>query len=245
MRENAMRVKIIFGLLAVLGLILSVLAHFEPRFPGDLRVTLLFQSVHSQPLLTAMKGVSYVTGDWKAAILVIVSGIIVWRYLGGLEGGMVVFSGLISTINEAFKILINRPRPPAELVDVFVAETGKSFPSGHAFLAVVVLGMIAYLLVAHQTKHYLKMLTASVFIVLILWVGASRIYLGAHWMSDVIGGYVIGSLFLALEIWLYRQLKLRTASKGSQAKGPKQKARDGLGGNTKPGTVQVSSRPIR
>lgn len=215
MFENAKRTQVIFGTLAVLGLILSALAHFEARFPGDLQVSLWFQSFHGQPLLNAMKGISYVTGHWRAAVLVMVSAAIVWLYIGGLEGGLVIFSGLIMTMNEAFKVLIGRPRPAADLVNIFVVETGKSFPSGHAFFSVVVLGMMAYLIIIHQTKHYLKVLTASVFIVFILWIGASRIYLGVHWASDVIGGYIIGSLVLALEIWLYRQLKLRLVNSGS------------------------------
>ena len=212
--RNIRPVRIIFAVLAVLGVVLAVLAHFEPRFPGDLPVTLLFQSIHSQPLLSAMKGISYVTGDWRGAVIAIVGGIIFWRTLGRLEGIALIFSGAISALNGVFKIVIGRPRPEADLVNVFVAETGKSFPSGHVFWAVVVPGMMAYLIIIHQTKSYLKVLTASVFIVFILWIGASRIYLGVHWMSDVIGGYIIGSLFLALEIWLYRQLKLRLVHSG-------------------------------
>src|SRR3990172_4156459 len=177
--------KIIFGVLAVFGVALAVLAHFEPRFPGDLPVTLWFQSIHSQPLLNAMKWVSFITGDWRGAILVLVSGIIFWRYLGRLEGIAVIFSGAISAINGVFKLVIGRPRPPADLVNIFVVETGKSFPSGHAFFSVVVLGMVAYLIITHQTRLYLKILTASVFAIFILWIGASRIYLGAHWLTDV------------------------------------------------------------
>ena len=160
----------------------------------------------------AIKWVSFITGDWRGAILVLVIGIIFWRYLGRLEGIAVIFSGAISAINGVFKLVIGRPRPAADLVNIFVVETGKSFPSGHAFFSVVVLGMMAYLIITHQTKLYLKILTASVFAIFILWIGASRIYLGAHWLSDVIGGYVIGSLFLALEIWLYRRLKHRLNS---------------------------------
>lgn len=211
MMRNVLPVRIIFGALAVFGVLLAVLAHFEPRFPGDLPVTALFQSLHSQPLLNAMKGISYVTGDWRGSVIVIIGGIIFWMSMGRLEGMALIFSGLISAINGLFKILVGRPRPAADLVNVFVTETGKSFPSGHAFFSVVVLGMMAYLIIIHQTKRYLKVLTVAVFIVVILWIGASRIYLGVHWISDVLGGYVIGSLFLALEIWLYQRLKLRFA----------------------------------
>ncbi|MFC1972402.1 phosphatase PAP2 family protein [Chloroflexota bacterium] len=215
MRKYAKPSTVAFGGLVILALILSVLAHYETTFPGDLEVTLLFQSIDSRPLLMAMKGVSYITAEWRAAIVVVVTGIITWRSLGGLEGSMVGLSGLTATINEAFKIVINRPRPVADLVNVFVVETGTSFPSGHNFFAVVVLGVLAYLTIAHQTKRYMRILTASGFLILILWIGASRVYLGVHWTSDVIGGYVVGLPFLGLEIWLYQRLKLRLENKRS------------------------------
>jgi membrane-associated phospholipid phosphatase len=141
--------------LVVLGLTLSGLTHFESRFPGDLNITLLFQSIDSHPLLIAMRGVSYVAGEWRAAIVVVVSAIIIWRCLGLLEGSVVVLSGLIAMINEALKIVIDRPRSTVDLVNVFVVETGTSFPSGHAFFAVVVLGILAYLILAHQTINKL------------------------------------------------------------------------------------------
>ena len=212
--RNIRFVRIIFATLAVLGGALAVLAHFEPRFPGDLPVSLWFQSFHGQWLLDAMKGISYVTGDWRGAVIAIVGGIIFWKTRGGLESIALIFSGAISAINGIFKIVIGRPRPEADLVNVFVVETGKSFPSGHTFFSVVVLGMMAYLIIIHQTKHYQKVLTASLFIVFILLIGISRIYLGVHWTSDVIGGYIIGFLFLALEIWLYSQLKRRLVNSG-------------------------------
>ena len=207
--RNNLPARISFGVLAVLGVALAVLAHFAHRFPGDLPVTLWLQSMQSQPLLNTMKGISYVTGDWRGAIIIVTGGIIFWRYQGRWEGIALIFSGLIAAINGVLKIVIGRPRPAADMVDVFVAETGNSFPSGHAFFSMVVLGMMAYLIIIHQTKPSQKVLTAAGFVVFILLIGASRIYLGVHWTSDVIGGYIIGSLFLALEICLYRRLNLR------------------------------------
>ncbi len=193
----------------MLALVISLFAHFESRFPGDLELTLLFQSIHSRPLLIAMESVSYATGEWRAAVLVIISGIVVWRCLGRLEGSLVPLAALITFINDALKIAINRPRPTPDLVIVYIAEMGNSFPSGHAFFAVVVLGLLAYLVVTHQSRRGLRVLILSVFLILILWIGASRVYLGVHWASDVIGGYIVGSLFLVAETWLYQILKLR------------------------------------
>ena len=204
---------LIIGALTFLFLVLSVLAHFEPRFPCDLQTTRLFQSIHSASLLAFMRGVSYVFEGWRTPLIVIAGGVIAWLRLGRLEGGMVILSGIITIINAVFKVAVDRPRPSADLVTVFAPEADKSFPSGHAFFAMLVLGMFAYLAATNQTRPAFKVLTISVTLFLDLWIGASRIYLGAHWLSDVIGGYVIGSLFLFGQIWLYRKLRTYPANR--------------------------------
>lgn len=209
MPTNNNRTLIVIIGLAALGLIMSLFAHFTSRFPGDLTVTLWFQSVDNQFLLTIMKAVSYAAGGWRAAVLVITAGIIVWHYLGRLEAGLVLLSGMIIPINDVFKSLIDRPRPAADLVSVLVATDGQSFPSGHAFFAMVVFGTLAYLAVTHQSGPKAKISTFLVFLVFILLIGASRVYLGAHWLSDVIGGYVVGAPFLVALSWLYRVIKTR------------------------------------
>ena len=159
--------------------------------------------------------ISYATGEWRAAVLVIIGGIVVWRCLGRLEGSLIPLAGLITFINDALKIAINRPRPTQDLVTIYLPETGKSFPSGHAFFAVLVLGMLTYLSITHMSKPGLRILTLSVFLVLVLLVGASRIYLGAHWTSDVVGGYIVGGWFLVTLIWLYQILKPRLVAGSS------------------------------
>jgi len=208
--KNSHRRKLfVGGSLAILALIISLFAHFESRFPKDLELTLLFQSIDSRPLLTAMEGISYATDGWRAAVLVIVGAIVVWWRLGRLEGSLVPLAGLIAFANDALKMAIDRPRPTSDLVTIYIIETGKSFPSGRAFFAVAILGMLTYLAITHLSKPGLKILTLSISLILILWIGASRVYLGAHWTSDVIGGYIVGGLFLVALIWLYHILKPR------------------------------------
>ena len=156
-----------------------------------------------------MESVSYAIGEWRAAVLVIIGGIVVWRCLGRLEGSLMPLAGLITFINDALKMAINRPRPTPDLVTIYLLETGKSFPSGHAFFAILVLGMLAYLAITRLSKPGMRLLTLLVFLIIIIWVGASRIYLGAHWTSDVVGGYIVGGWFLVALIWLYHALKPR------------------------------------
>jgi membrane-associated phospholipid phosphatase len=209
LKSDLHRREIIIGAsLALISLVISLFAHFESHFPGDLEVARFIQSFHNNGLLTAMKSISYVTGGWLAAILVAVSCIVVWRWIGRIEGLLMAVVGLTTLIAELLKIVINRPRPTADLVTIYVYESSKSFPSGHSFFSMLFFGMLGYLAVTHLHKTGIKILILSILSILILWVGFSRVYLGAHLPSDVVGGYIIGGLFLMVLIWLYNLIKL-------------------------------------
>jgi len=121
MDEDTHNIRFFVASLTILAITLSILAHLYSRFPGDLQLTLLFQSVHSNSLLAVMKVISYITDGWRAAIIVIIGSIISWHRLGRLEGSLVMLAGLSTFTKELFKVVINRPRPTADLVSVFVA----------------------------------------------------------------------------------------------------------------------------
>lgn len=193
--------------LAILAFVLCICAHFKPRFPGDLRLTQLLQSIDSGALDSTMEWVSFLTGDWRALLLVIAGGILIWRCRGKWEGGLVLVTWLSSPVHSVLKLLVGRPRPTADLVRVFQNEPGNSFPSGHAFFAIVFWGLVAYLAIPLLQRRSLRVLVWSVAAAIVLLIGASRVYLGAHWPSDVLGGYVLGVLFLAGLIWLDRKWK--------------------------------------
>jgi undecaprenyl-diphosphatase len=93
-------------------------------------------------------------------------------------------SAVLSTV---LKAAFARPRP--ELWDRVYAGHA-SFPSGHAMSAVVIYGTMAYLLLRLERTRALRRLTAGVTVLVILLIGVTRIYLGVHYPSDVIAGYV-------------------------------------------------------
>jgi membrane-associated phospholipid phosphatase len=190
--------------LTILAIAISLYARWEPRFPGDLQMTLLVQSADGKTLLSFMEWISYLMGSWRAAILVIASYIIVWRYLGKLDGGLVLLAGLSSLLDSPIKLAVNRPRPTSDLVQVFSTENGSGFPSGHAMFATVVMGFLAYLAVIHLRRRSLKLLSFAGLLALIILTGISRVYLGVHWPSDVVGGYLIGAVLLVFLIYLHR-----------------------------------------
>ena len=203
MPENT-KFKLIVGFLAILALVISIYARFTPRFPGDLYLTLRLQSFDNHFLLSFMDYVSFIFGGWSSVLVVVATGIVVWWRIGRLEAIMIPVGGLITLVNTALKLAINRPRPSADLVHVLSSEQGNGFPSGHAFFAILILGLTAYFISINLKNRVLQMLVLAGLIALILLIGTSRVYLGVHWPSDVIGGYLIGGVFLTALIWFHR-----------------------------------------
>jgi undecaprenyl-diphosphatase len=193
--------KLIVGFLAILALVISIYARFAPRFPSDLCLILWLQSFNNHLILSIMECISFIFGDWSAALVVVAIGIVVWWRIGRLEAIMIPVGAL--------KLAINRPRPSADLVHVLSREQGNGFPSGHAFFAILILGLTAYFISINLRNRALRMLVLTGLIALILLVGTSRVYLGVHWPSDIIGGYLIGGVFLAALIWFHRTWKAR------------------------------------
>jgi membrane-associated phospholipid phosphatase len=198
------RFIIITAILAVLSLALSIYAWRNTRFPGDLYLTLQLQSFHNETFRSVMEWLSYSFANWRAALIVIAAGLLFWWQIGRLEGILFPVAGILSFIADALKLAINQPRPSVDLVKVLTIETSRGFPSSHAFFSVLVLGLTAYLLFIHLRAKRLKVFSLAALILLGLLVGTSRIYLGVHWTSEVIGGYVIGGVFLMILLWFYQ-----------------------------------------
>jgi membrane-associated phospholipid phosphatase len=213
--ENT-KFKLTIGILATIALVISIYARFASMFPGDLSLTLWLQSSNNHLMLSAMECISFVFGGWSAALVVVAVGIIVWWRVGRLEAIIILAGGLITLVNTALKLVINRPRPSADLVRVLSPEQGNGFPSGHAFFVILILGLTAYFIFINLKNRALRILVLAGLIALILLTGISRVYLGVHWPSDVIGGYLIGGVFLTVLIWLHRTWKARHSWQSKQ-----------------------------
>ncbi len=203
----------IFLLLLVTIAGLGFAVHTEGRLPGDLGITLEVQEKRPVDVLLrpAMVAVS-VPGYWPWAVILTVAPIaflsLTRRRPAALFLGATVIADLACQI---LKLMVERPRPQADLVTVYQSLGGYSYPSGHVVHYVVFFGAIAYLawmgIQASTDPRSHRLLGALAILcgALIFLVGPSRIYLGAHWPTDVLAGYLFGVACLALLIARFRK----------------------------------------
>lgn len=111
------------------------------------------------------------------------------------------FGSLLMTV--AGKDAIGRLRPPLELA-VPPYESSPSFPSGHSLNAVVIAGIVAYLLVLRQHRKRTRALTIVLAVLFAVTMGLSRVYLGHHWLTDVLVAWTLGVAWLAVVITAHR-----------------------------------------
>jgi len=97
------------------------------------------------------------------------------------------------------KNIFYRPRP----MEALYMETGSSFPSGHATAAMALYGFLLYTIWKHD-KHYLKNSFIIFLSALIILIGASRLYLEVHYLSDVLAGYAVGFIWLLISARLHK-----------------------------------------
>lgn len=102
---------------------------------------------------------------------------------------------VIKIINLVAKYIIGRPRPN---VLRLVNENETSFPSGHAMLSITLYGLIIYLIYSKISKNSVKWILIILFNLVIFFIGISRIYLGVHYFTDIIGGYILGVIYLII-----------------------------------------------
>lgn len=122
------------------------------------------------------------------------------------KGWVIAVCLIVSTIiNNVIKVIVKRERP---LDLMLVEESTYSFPSGHTMASVSMYGLLIYLVWQTKWHKNIKILLTSFLSILIIAIGLSRIYLGAHYASDVIGSFIVSSIWLIILIDFIKNKKL-------------------------------------
>ena len=186
--------------------------HYNPILAIDVIITREFQENQSPWLKYTMLAISYPGNVLLISVgLVLLAAVILWIVHLRLEAIMLVrLSAISALLNALLKIIVERPRPTAGLVDIIQAANGLSFPSGHVMAYIAFWGFLFSLCVilfkGLEWWRICLMIISALFVIL---VGPSRIYLGDHWASDVLGSYLIGGALLEVALWLYLTLRER------------------------------------
>ena len=137
------------------------------------------------------------------ATLLVSTGVAGWRW-GWVTGGFVALSSAAGgTSNYLLKRVFRRVRPTHDLVDIFVAHEDYSFPSGHVMTYTTFYGFLAFLLGQKEPGAPWGPLLQGSALGLVLLIGPSRVYVGAHWPSDVLAAYAAGGALLGWLIVTY------------------------------------------
>ncbi|MEU2853932.1 phosphatase PAP2 family protein [Streptomyces syringium] len=197
------------AVLCALFLVLLVLvgSGWRPLDSLDRRVA---NSLH--PVAVTHDGWTHVMrllSDWlwdpwtmRAALAVTVLWLL-WRHrpLPALWVG--VTSVLGTALQQGLKAAVGRDRP--HWADPVATAHYQAFPSGHALTATVACGLLVWLLWLHGAERRRVRTALAVGVVSVLGVGFTRVYLGVHWLSDVVGGVLLGAALVAASAWTYAQ----------------------------------------
>lgn len=194
-----MKKWVLFGICLIIFIVVSFLVQFNLTDSFDLSIYNFIISFKNDFLTSFLKIVTLFGGEY--VILLITFS---FFFLKNKKFFLSLFVDMILIVffNYFLKLVFLRERP----VDLMIInETGYSFPSGHSMIAVSFYGFIIFLIWRMNIKKIYKFLFSLFTGFLIFLIGISRIYLGVHFPSDVIGGYSISLCFLIVYISLIRK----------------------------------------
>jgi membrane-associated phospholipid phosphatase len=184
--------------------VVSTLSALNYFFKLDLFISRNVQTINSAVFSSVMWFVTSVGNQPYMILIVAFSSFLL--YINKLKREAVISS--IAAAGSAIsgsliKLLVDHPRPIPSQVRVSVWLSDKSYPSNHVLVFTVFFGFLLYLLLKSPKHKFKGVILSIIFFLLIASIGISRIYLGAHWASDVLGGYLLGILWLIFTIRLY------------------------------------------
>lgn len=190
--------------IALSFIILTVFIALAPLSSVDIECSEFIQRFHSSTLNGPMRFVSWFGEMPYSLFTVLITALLFFIFKYKREALFTLTTLLAGAASTVIKFFAGRPRPAEPFVHVLEKTRQLSFPSGHVNFYVVFFGFLMVLMFHLKTVPKLIRLTVGAFsALLVLLVPFSRIYLGAHWLTDVVGGALLGSLLLYANSYFY------------------------------------------
>lgn len=196
LRRRWLLLALVFALLA---LPLTIAARGPGVLLGDVEITRAVQAWPSPALDRLAVAFTIIGRSWPGETL-IAAAIVVYLMVRGARhaAAFVAVAAIAGSINVLTKLIVASPRPTTDLVQVIQIANGSGFPSGHAFGATLLYGAIWIMLPSIVPNQTACQLIRGIVVLIAVGICWSRIRLGAHWPSDVLGGILWGMVVLSL-----------------------------------------------
>jgi undecaprenyl-diphosphatase len=210
---------LIFASIAGVILIgLAFLVHYHNVLGLDVFLSKDLQAEGDTPerktlLYHILYGISLFGKPLIAGIMTVVISLLFLFYKYYRESIYIILTPISVLIGSMVKLIVNRPRPSADLVKILITEGETSFPSGHVLFYTVFFGLLFILLIfTPKIPKAIRYLLQGASLFLIISISFSRVYLGVHWVTDTVGGYLLGLIILISFLYFYfnPKLKIRT-----------------------------------
>ncbi|WP_171047860.1 phosphatase PAP2 family protein [Pedobacter xixiisoli] len=184
-------------ILFIAFVLLAIFVRYNPVNNFDINISRFVQQFHHPTLDKVMIGISAFGNVSIAFASMVITALLFFIFRYRREALFVMAISFTGLITFSLKRLFTRPRPTDEYVTIIESYKNHSFPSGHTLSYVVFFGFIIFLMQQLKTMPSYLRNFITVFAYFMFIVGPiSRIYLGAHWFTDIVGGLLIGLIYL-------------------------------------------------
>lgn len=191
------KVLIPLGVLSLLFIILTILVCTNTIEPLDNATSSFIISIRSPELTNTMNIITNISGSYALIVFTTLFIILIKKKKYPLAITINLIAVFITS--QLAKAIVERDRP----LDMLVSAPGYSYPSGHSMVGLAYFSFLSYLVIKYIPNKIVKIILPIVFTITILLVGFSRIYLGVHYLSDVLAGFLLGAIYLIIFINIY------------------------------------------
>jgi membrane-associated phospholipid phosphatase len=190
--------------------ILTILVALHVAIPGDAELVRLVVSTRNEDLTRAVWLLTFISSSVPALLITLaVSGVELWRakrFRLGAAWATLAYIGAVAC-NIVLRVAVGRMRPAVDYIPHLLPEVQASFqrfsyPSGHAGAAILAYSSLVALAWCHAAWRWPMLVVA---LLVIATTGFGRVYMGVHWPTDVLAGYLLGGCWLGIGLALKRQ----------------------------------------